>query len=540
MKLFVSIRLFSLVLMVLLVAPLAFAGDSEIQAQIQTAGDDSAVAGSVSQTEITVLNTGSLPILDGKLVIELVKPDSANENVLSEISSENFNLMPGQSQTEKLALPIPNYAATGDYRLDIYLKAGRTSVVGSPVSFSSPNSRLLKIKNYGSYMDVRINRTSTVVCGILEGTDSCFARQLGPTVEPNSKVQARLGLVNLQNYSIPAKLKWSVYEWDDTLNQSPVSVSESDVQLTPGNSIVPIEFIAPAKPTAYAIRISAYSGDNLLSIYRSRIVVKGASSRIKKLVSDSNSYRAGSDVNLHATLVGSADGQTPISGTITTELTDNARNSIVFSNETQFSFGSVTIEATGFAANSNVENLNYPFKTQHSMNDFTLSAVIKSSGNIIDSYSVRIKNSAFRPEIGKAIILVSGNENLDSLSDSYEDWAPFFVWAKYFDTDGNEIKDVSGTIFLSNNNVSAGPESLDRIKSFSLGKGEYDLTLNYPDGKAVKTVRIGLPPVQKSAVIEEPKTGSISNLIKIVAVIIGIITALLAIILISRRKSNRQ
>jgi hypothetical protein len=351
-------------------------------------------AGENLSTDFVVSNLEDFPIAGAYLVVEVGKggePGSDSENIFYETVLRDIDLPPLGSATVPFNYALPSDLSSGDYSLEVYLKTDRTNIVGLPHIFMSPVSHGFSVAGTGGFPYAAIFRPGSLFVN--------ESGQVGPGVDAGSVVVGAVSVVRESGgYSLDG-LVLSVYvcDWDDTACVVSDDLYWSgDYPVTPsqGNDAeasVGVGFVAPSKPSAYAIRLELKdSFGRIVSLYRSRIVVKGETARIRKMAVDKSYYGAG-DAGRIMVLVG------PSPDSYTNPLTANATVSVFINSggETLFTASSVVPELSDLSYPDFVfESFN--FTSPRELRVFEVcSQVVSSSGLLFDRYCYPVDSSKF-------------------------------------------------------------------------------------------------------------------------------------------------
>jgi len=189
----------------------------------------------------------------------------------------------------------------------------------------------------------------------------------------------------------------SVCEWDDTvclgsgegfiLNRTYVLQS-----IPPGEkAAVDVSFKAPERPNAYAIRLELKdAGGRMVSLYRSRIIVKGETARIRKMAVNNYHY-SGEEPGSIMLLIG------PSPDHYTNPVTKDAeaRVSIVSDGKTLYSESSSLPPLSGLSYPVTVF-VSFNFSAPVEMNVFEVCSQINSrQEQVYDRYCYMINSSRF-------------------------------------------------------------------------------------------------------------------------------------------------
>jgi hypothetical protein len=154
---------------------------------------------------------------------------------------------------------------------------------------------------------------------------------------------------------------------------------------------VNVSFDAPQKPSAYAIRLELKeSNGRTVSLYRSRIVVKGENPRIRKMAVDSYYYKAGDNGSVMLVVGPSPDHYT-------NPVTTNAKVTVSI-------FADGEIVYSGSSVISSLSSLSYPvmvfqsynYTASKELNFFEVCSQLESSeGMLFDRYCYVINSTDF-------------------------------------------------------------------------------------------------------------------------------------------------
>jgi len=247
-------------------------------------------AGDELKTEITVANMEDFPIVDAYLVVEMVKGGtehvypsqlSDEDNVFYEEIIGNINLAPRSQKKIPFSYKIPTDMKSGNCRLEVYFRTKRTPIVGIPHIFMSPKYQNFKVEGMGNFPYASIVRTKTT-----------FANEVGPIgvgVDAGSNINGKIYVQSASPSRLDdLSLKVIICEWDDTscTEEEYLWSKEYEIPSLDPNGIekIDVEFNAPNDPEAYAIRLELNDKNGrIISLYRSRIIVKGETGRIRKM-----------------------------------------------------------------------------------------------------------------------------------------------------------------------------------------------------------------------------------------------------------------
>jgi LPXTG-motif cell wall-anchored protein len=352
-------------------------------------------AGDLLFANITVSNMEDYPLVDAYLVVEMVSgsehiypsQNSDNNNVFYEEIIPRINLDSKTQTSVSFSYRIPDDLKSGDYLLEAYLKTPRTPVTGIPFIFISPKGVNFKVEGNGNFPSARISRTRTVFAG---GTGP-----IGSGVNPNSIVNGSVHVLGAAGRDL--MLNITVCSWDDTSCDANGLYWNKEYQIKSDlvEETVLVSFNAPEKPDAYAIRLELFEGERLLSLYRSRIIVMGETAKIRKLTISNSSYSAG-DIGKALVLVGaSPDHYTKPSMeniTVLLSIKDLEKNKEVYT-------GTSLITVLNIDLNEGLEPLEFEFKNNVALNNFSVCAAVSSQDQQYDRYCFIIDTSKIKPKI---------------------------------------------------------------------------------------------------------------------------------------------
>ena len=365
-------------------------------------------AGEVFKAEFVLSNLEKFPLTDAYLVVELVKGgvkpaypqhSSDTDNIFYEEKIEDINIAALSRTTARFSYLIPEDLSPGVYLLEVYMKTKRTPVIGLPQIMLSPKYMSFRVEGGGSFPSALISRTETV-----------FANESAPVgvgVDGGSVVE---GLVVIKSLTDSPEnsmtLTVSVCEWDDT------SCGESDMffskdyfipSLAAGaTTSVAVDFKSPVKPSAYAIRLELKdSGGRTSSLYRSRIVVKGETARIRKMAVDKHYYKQNEQGEIRVLVAPSPDHYT-------NPITENAKLSVYLKEDGRIFYtdSSILPNLSAKQALITAEEKTFVFTAPRELTLFEVcSQVDSSSGSLYDRYCFIVDSSKFgvgKPRINES------------------------------------------------------------------------------------------------------------------------------------------
>ena len=288
-----------------------------------------------------------------------------DENVITEKIVYEINIRPIDTIEVETTFEIPANIPPGEYRMDTFFTTPRNPVSGLPFIYFTPKPMMTRcgeiticptfnITNDGSWKDLRIDRESMLVAGMPGQTGRVdrmpeegktvmplvvlresgldprtwawgignvfgvnewrFTPKVG-TEQPVSFMLENRGPTDCTNVSVTVE----AHTWDDT---KPESGLTPEIHSRPKTNTTyylgPIKvgenvwanstFMLPDLSTAYSILITVKDENEILSIYRSRVDVWGAGSRITSIKPTNYRYESGDVVNITTMILAASDG----------------------------------------------------------------------------------------------------------------------------------------------------------------------------------------------------------------------------------------
>ncbi len=275
--------------------------------------------------EITLQNNGPNPIPEAYVVIELAKGSikSGLENVIMEKKINGINLPANSIKKMALREKLPSDLKQGTYRLDAYFRTSRTPVVGLPAIFISPVSFVFNVWEGGNFSQAKILR-ETKFNNTLD--------QIGAPAEPDSIVDGNVVIENISDKDLSnLTLSVGLCDWDDTsctfFTPCPTCSIGAERPFQPEDwekeikidslkageiKGVQVDVKAPSVASAYAVRLELKdSTGRLLSLYRNRIIVKGATKKIDSVFINNHYFKPKDTVELSSLIGPSPDHYDP-------------------------------------------------------------------------------------------------------------------------------------------------------------------------------------------------------------------------------------
>jgi len=286
-------------------------------------------AGETIYATVNIWNEDEYVISEGYLVLELMRgqdsPSSPamQDSIIAYKVINGINVQQNKNSLYKAKIKIPEFASSGMYVLNFYLKTPYGELRGIPQIFLPGAYIPLKITEEKDVKRVEIIKNGTQIEG--------EAGQVGPTIN-KTKAQLKVSVKNFYKNEEKIVLRARIASWDDTVPNSLLEAGQSSLELPwkqpaitayeKEGTINPHEqqefsfdLVVPKIPTAYSILIEALDGDGeLLSLYRSRMVVPGSNSRIILLASNSSELVLGREGKIKFACVSPADGSGAFKG----------------------------------------------------------------------------------------------------------------------------------------------------------------------------------------------------------------------------------
>ena len=258
--------------------------------------------------QIELFNNEKFPIADSYIVVEIVNGGEFEypsqlfdgDNIVFEQKIPGINIAQEGSKKTGFRYEFPESMPSGSYRLDIYFKNTRAPIEGIPSIFLNPKSVPFSYFGQNEMPEAKIVRSKTVFGGV--------PGPVGFAAEPNSGIEGKVFVENPSDSDLQdLKLAVTVCDWDDTAeeNNCKAAVTRAIDSLKKGEQKeIEIQLQAPPKASAYAVKLELKNSKNeLLSLYRNRIIVTGATRRIHKLYTNKFYFKQGETVEINA-LVG--------------------------------------------------------------------------------------------------------------------------------------------------------------------------------------------------------------------------------------------
>ncbi len=198
----------------------------------------------------------------------------ANDNIIEEVSFSDIWILPRRSVRVNFSLS-PKKA--GNYHIDAYAWTLKSILNGADTIYIGPRQANFVVEGNTNTKNVLIDRKKTK-----------FNNTIGPVgfpVEPKNIFSGKIYIINNENAVISnTKLVLDVCDWSCSLSESiqtkTINIGNID---SSSEKIVDIEMTAPEIPSAYEINMTLYSGEEILSIYKNRVISSGGTAKFRKI-----------------------------------------------------------------------------------------------------------------------------------------------------------------------------------------------------------------------------------------------------------------
>ncbi|MBU2576151.1 MAG: hypothetical protein KKF50_00335 [Nanoarchaeota archaeon] len=263
--------------------------------------------GDVIDEVITIYNREDFPIVDGFLVIEVLKGCEAPtypsqfsdcDNIFGEVVIGGINVPANSNVDVPFSYALREDLGSGTYRMDFAFRTKKTPIIGMPHILVSSKYQTFEVTGAGSFPYANIVRTKTSI-----------NNQTGPIgVGINPGEDFTLDVYVDSEKAQGATLEVSICDWQDSICDL-ISSKTKSVSLVAGEQLILVGLKVPDSPDAYAIRIELIDFDGLVSLYRSRVVSQGAMAKVRQLSTD-NYYYNDEEMTVSILVGGSPDHYT--------------------------------------------------------------------------------------------------------------------------------------------------------------------------------------------------------------------------------------
>lgn len=261
-------------------------------------------AGDVIDGAISVYNREEFPIVDGYLIVEVLKgceeptyPSQFSDcdNIFDDIVIEDINV-PGNSGIKvPFSYVLGDDLSSGTYRMDFAFRTEKTPIIGMSHILISSMYQSFELTGTGSFPYASIIRTKTNIDDV--------TGPIGVGIAPGEDFVLNVYVDSAEARS--ATLEVSICDWQDNVCDL-ISSEIKNVNLDVGEQVIPVSLKVPDSPDAYSIRIELKDTTGLVSLYRSRVVALGPMAKVRKLSTDSY-YYSGGKMNVNVLVAGSPD-----------------------------------------------------------------------------------------------------------------------------------------------------------------------------------------------------------------------------------------
>ncbi|MBI4209998.1 MAG: hypothetical protein HY544_00630 [Candidatus Diapherotrites archaeon] len=234
-------------------------------------------------------NFESIGFYDAEVVLELVSGTSGPLSYPTQFSEDgriffeskvDAPMLAGQKKSIPFSIQLPDDLVSGAYSIHAYFRTARAPIAGIAHIFASPKTAEFTVNgtSAGKFPQLGILRTKTVFAG--------YTGPVGTPVNPGDAIPAEVYVKNYSGSALNGATVWAgLCMWDDTECGSYLSEGSAKADFLAGTeTMAKLTLRAPDLPGAYAIRIEVRDADNrVVSLYRNRAIVLGATARIKKL-----------------------------------------------------------------------------------------------------------------------------------------------------------------------------------------------------------------------------------------------------------------
>jgi hypothetical protein len=281
--------------------------DASIKGEVK---DAEHTAGEDISAVVSITNDGGYCLSDGILVYDLVKgrdtPVSIPFSSRDVIDGENFfqedsldvSICPGEVKTIPLNITLPEDLSSGQYRLDLYLKAPRLSINGNHEAYAPITSIPFKVQGGGDFPQARIVHSKTVFAG--------GQYQSGPVVDPGGSQSVFVTVQNNSSEKFQGVVEVSICPFGDASGLGCKPDGKYDINIEANKEIsVGFDASTDIKADVYAVLYKLLDKEGrLVSIYKNRFIVGGHKASLRYLSADKASYKEGEKVGLHGSVNG--------------------------------------------------------------------------------------------------------------------------------------------------------------------------------------------------------------------------------------------
>jgi hypothetical protein len=236
---------------------------------------------------IRVHNQEDYPLVGQRIVLQIAQGEygypsqsNSNDNIILENTIDDIWVLPNSYKDIDFSLENPG---GGEFRIDLYSWVEKSKFIGSSSILMAPISKEFSVEGKTRTQDAVIQRELTM-----------FERVTGPVGFPVDAGEEFSGKVYVQNRSDKTKtgmrLGVAVCDWATVFCKNLDEQFFDVPSLESGKGVaVVVNLTAPDLPSAYAIQLTLYGGNNgkkIESIYKSRVIVTGGTSKARKIYLD--------------------------------------------------------------------------------------------------------------------------------------------------------------------------------------------------------------------------------------------------------------
>jgi hypothetical protein len=493
------------------IGPADYNGDLQVNVQ-----SDSVNPGEEIDADISVSNTDDRPVINGYVVVNVVRGDSPyypsqksdDDNVFHQRKLEDINLKSDSEGEVDFSYAIPDDIRPGDYRVEAYFKTERTPVEGLPFIYSAPkHDTFTGSGSSGSYPGIEISRTETYFKGInkvigdwdpdkVNFKETKWPSLTGPvgvlTTESMDNVEGEVFINNPSGSSMSATLDVTVCEWDDTSCSNEIDTVTKSFDVPASGTSVPVEVENPSETSAYAVKMNLSSDGRTQSVYRNRIIREGNTSRIRKLSVSQPYIAEGDEISVGLVAGASPDHYNdPSAEGVNAEVTVEAEGKEVFTQ---------TKEINRLSNANTFEQLYFNSTADSTLTTYTVSAELSAEGEVYDTYSYEVDYSKFENEIEELSLnsYEFNNDTLDlELCGETESGAPAIGEVQSLLMENVTLKGQTKEVIED-----CGQLSIDDVEP-----GNYELVANYGEQNRFNISEEGLESKNQTGVNDESNGG---------------------------------
>lgn len=234
--------------------------------------------------QIIITNEENYPIVGERLVFQIGEgtyeypSQYAIDNIFSEEVISDIWVLPNSIKSIPFSLKAQS---SGNYHLDFYSWIVKSKFVGSNAIFYGANTTNFTISGD------KTNTRAEIVRNLTTFGPNDTVGPLGFPVDPEENFNGTVVITNPTSATKNnLKLIISVCDWSSAFCDSAKETTFTVPSIAPGETIeVEVQLVAPKIPSAYEINL-VLAGEDIESIYKSRIIVKGGTAKVRKVYVD--------------------------------------------------------------------------------------------------------------------------------------------------------------------------------------------------------------------------------------------------------------